>query len=256
MKSCRGESFGEIVDPGILVESLDFLCGNTISSEVDSMSSLKLARLRHWLWLFAVFACAQRPGDAFATQFIQAHKVFLSDGYKENGTDAVNAFAVSYCKNPYVRDCQATFTGETWNNAYSSWYWNGILTYRSGDSQQIASTPIAGPITYSCIHGWSAYDVANKSGLCSRPDKPEVPCPGCPDAKNAKQAPQVGNPISVNGGLKVQVEQDYRNATGTLVFTRTYRADEGRWLHNHQVSGIDFRLAAPACGLSLPAIRG
>lgn len=43
--------------------------------------------------------------------------------------------------------------------------------------------------------------------------------------------------------MKVQTEQDYRNASGTLELTRTYRSDEGRWSHNYQVSGVDYQIA-------------
>jgi YD repeat-containing protein len=38
----------------------------------------------------------------------------------------------------------------------------------------------------------------------------------------------------------MQEEVDYRNASGSLKFVRTYRSDRGTWEHNHLVSGIDY----------------
>jgi YD repeat-containing protein len=192
-----------------------------------------------WLVTLMLAGVMVAPLSAFATEFTQAHKVFLANSYHESGEQAVQAFAEEYCKNQYVRDCSAIFTGEVWSSAYSTWNWIGTLTYQHTSSQTFYSTPISGLITYSCLLGWSAYDVINKANRCSRPDKPDVSCEQC----STQQSPQVGNPIAVNGGIKVQTEQDYRNASGTLILTRTYRSDEGRWLHNYQVSGIDYQFA-------------
>ena len=176
-----------------------------------------------------------------ATEYVNAHKSYLGKGvgYRESGADVAQAYAAYYCASSggSAINCEGTYTGESWDAGAGSWRWNGTLTYVSPFSGNRSTMGSAGLISYGCPQpgGWTPYQLATTPGRCSRTEPPVVPCDSC----NAKTAPKVGNPITVNGGVKQQVEVDYRNASGTLQLIRTYRSDDGRWLHNYQVAGID-----------------
>lgn len=47
----------------------------------------------------------------------------------------------------------------------------------------------------------------------------------------------VGNPIVLSTGVKQQIDVDYRNASGTLQFVRTYRSDTRKWANNYEYFG-------------------
>lgn len=219
-----------------------------------SFDSCRPARLLLLLAL-AIAAC---PLPASATEFVRAHKIYLAAGaWYESGIDAAKAQSAKSCDASAI-DCVAVFTDEIWDGNF--WIWRGTHSYTSIWSGNRYSHGITGMIGYSCPNsgGWSAYQVSSNPGRCSRVEPPVVPCDIC----NAKTAPKVGNPISVLGGVKQQVDTDYSNASGTLRLTRTYRSDESRWLHNHQITGIDpqkadFKLVPPfACYYAIDSSTG
>ncbi|WP_161630615.1 RHS repeat protein [Pseudoduganella violaceinigra] len=86
-----------------------------------------------------------------------------------------------------------------------------------------------------CPEGWGINE-GQWPIKCNRTEQPEPPCDKCDERKAAT----VGNPVQVVGGIKIQTEVDYENASGSLRLARTYRSDDGMWRHNYQVFGVDF----------------
>lgn len=205
---------------------------------------------RQLLWRFQLATViALAAGGCFqvqATEFIAAHKSYVANGvgYRETGAEAVQAYTDYLCNTYRYTNCTNTYTGDGWGG--SAWTWRGNYSFTMSDGSR-ATQNISGTISYGCPDkgGWAVYQLSTNPGRCSRDDQPVVHCESCEGNAKGDTSPKVGNPIVVNGGIKQQVETDYSNVSGTLRFTRTYRSDEGRWLNNYQIVGIDPAYADP-----------
>lgn len=94
-------------------------------------------------------------------------------------------------------------------------------------------------VHYHCPQGWQVSGISGTTDpLCYRPKPLEASCPKKCNGET-EPVPSVGNPILVANGAKYQDELDYRNARGTLSFTRTYRSDKSGWSHNFDSLFVD-----------------
>jgi len=112
------------------------------------------------------------------------------------------------------------------------------------------------PIWISLVPGSSA----NQLLLCQR-SMPypiqESSCVNCGNQLRHDPSPRVGNPISAATGAKIQIELDYRDASGLLTYERTYLSNSvspsGPFASNHQASLVDTRVVIPPPPWTPPA---
>lgn len=171
---------------------------------------------------------------AGATEFAHARVTYLVSGvgYVESGETAAQMRAANIC-----RGCVGTYTGPYWLNG--QWIWQG--TYHTPANPSVEMY-MWGAISAGCPSGW--YKEMAPTAWPIRCYRNELPIPPCDECDRRKSA-RVGNPIVLNGGVKVQTEVDYESPSGNLRFVRTYRSDDGDWRHNYQIFGIDFNKIAP-----------
>jgi YD repeat-containing protein len=182
-----------------------------------------------------------------ATEYVQAHKVFLSfnSGYFETAEQAAQATAKDLCKNQtYAKDCQVSYQNDAWNSSFSTWEWRGTQQYTYFDPTTIPPTerpvppaPFGGAITFQCPVGWSGGNSETLKGICYRTDRSISNCDVC-DKKNP--VPAVNGSTILSNGITQEIETDYSNFSGTLSFSRTYRSDERTWSHNYDISAVNF----------------
>ena len=159
-------------------------------------------------------------------------------GYMNSGSEAAQAWANSRCgPGEFITGCTGAYTGMVWWRDAPYWFWAGTFTYTYKATGNTYTQDIGGPTTIACPDGWNVeLSPSSWPARCYRNDPPLPPCEEC----DKRKAARAGNPILVNGGVKIQSEVDYENPSGSLRLVRTYRSDEGIWRHNYQIFGIDF----------------
>jgi YD repeat-containing protein len=151
-------------------------------------------------------------------------------------------YAKSICGSYPV--CQLTFIGERWSAPLNNWQWTGVVDYTivyPSAPPQSFSVPVAEIIGFFCPSdgGWSLYNQAETPGICTR-DIKQPDCETCKaNAPSIANAPSVGDPVFPSTGVLQEIEVDYKNASGTLSFVRTYRSDQNKWGNNFELSVLD-----------------
>lgn len=187
------------------------------------------------------------PAHAQEYEYVKAMKVWsVKTGWEGWGQfteidQALEQYKKNFCIGNRTA-CYVTPMEEVFNFGDNQWHlklkYGFTAVYDSYPDQVFTDQPGAITVFYQCPAGWSKGGQTSK-GPCYKAIPPDPQCDTC-EASPHEPVPKAGNPIVVSKGIKVQVERDYRSASGTLEFTRTYRSDTGRWAHNYQSVGIDY----------------
>jgi YD repeat-containing protein len=191
------------------------------------------------LFVFSLFLVS---GEArAATEEVQPFERYCSRGGNrcfDTLAEAITDQEKYHCDMGWT-GCRITISGPPYWG-YNLWQ-QATLPYRvtaTSSSGSVLDQNNSLRIKFYCPVGWSNwYDSTIPAQRCTRTEP--VKCDIC-NAKRNEFVPVVGNPIIVYTLEKMESAQDYANPSGTLNFTRTYRSGSGRWLHNHERSGIDY----------------
>lgn len=176
----------------------------------------------------------------FGTLVNQAHATeYVTPVVQFNGEDNLADGAASWVRylcstNPSRSNCQLDSTPvlNPFNPVNYQWSWRATYSYTDAYGTHPGTDASSSAISYTCPSSYGLVNPANP--VCKMPngDPPKPTCNKC-EAK-------AGNPIILSTRIKQQIEVDYRNATGTLEFVRTYRSDLGKWANNYQINALNF----------------
>jgi len=225
------------------------------SNSIKSVFNLKYERLaKDVKFLLMLVLTLAFTNASNATTYVRAKKLYLGGGeYRESRDEAANAEVQSHC-NEYMSECTVVSSREYYYAPYANWYWSADFTYKNKPTGEVFKYSIGSLIGFDCPTQFSVWNIWSETVLCSRSDPPEPPPPpppGCecketsPAAESMAPSEEVGNPILPSTGVKQQIETDYRNASGSLVFRRVYRSDTKRWENNYQMSAVNLRAPSP-----------
>ena len=195
------------------------------------------ARLLAFVLTTICFLLTLLPSSASATNYV-IPVVRYSGGDKTlNDLQAAQASYLQWtCRQQSFSGCafDAPPVIAPFDSVNYMWSWKGTYSGTDYGGNFHPGVGISGRYDYYCPSGYVVVNHSSPSPLCKLPngDPPQPACDKC-DARS-------GNPIILSTRIKEQVETDYRNASGTLEFVRTYRSDRGTWANNLQLGALNF----------------
>lgn len=183
------------------------------------------------------------PIAGHCTDYLRALPVYGVGhfGWIEDKEEARSKLEILMCENNAgVKSCKVNWIKDYMDSGGSWWASFGYEYTLWDDTSTGPGMVSAIGINLLCPTN-TRVDSTNK--LCIR-ETPEENCDKCQKGQN-EDVKMGGNPVSIAGGTKYQVETDYTNQSGSLSFTRTYRSDRSTWANNFDMMTVDLNTSDP-----------